>query len=160
MTARLTTYRYASVRQPGEGLRIGVARLAPRGIRCEDRQRLHYFDLWLPLLAPATELVPMFRRGDLSLADFSHRYRRGLQTKEARQAIELLAGFSLFLPISLGCYCADETRCHRSILRKVIAAEAIKKKKAFLDLRELQASATATNASPVCYLPEFEEENS
>jgi len=115
------TYRYGSERSPGEGRRIGVARHLPRGVRREDWRRRGYFDLWLPLLSPSAGLVRDYLRGRVAWTAFSRRYRAEMKRPECRQVIELLAGFSCETAFSLGCFCEDESRCHRSVLRQLIA---------------------------------------
>lgn len=148
----LTTYRYGSERKPGEGLRLGTARFLPRGVRRQDWQKKGYFDLWLPLLAPDPGHIKKFLGGTLSFAQFSRHYRSRMKETECRQVIGLLAGISLFLPLSLGCYCEDESRCHRSLLAKLIAAEAQKRRKGFAALRKAKGSPEVLRfASPVCF---------
>jgi uncharacterized protein YeaO (DUF488 family) len=146
------TYRYGSPRKDGEGLRIGSARFLPRGVRREDWQKNGYFDLWLPLLAPEPEFIKKFLAGQMTFAVFARHYRARMKQPECRQVIELLAGVSLFLPISLGCYCEEEARCHRSLLRERIAAEAEKKRPGFAALDALRGSAELRKfSSPVCF---------
>lgn len=139
-------YRYASPRGPGEGLRIGVTRHAPRGIRREDRQRLGYFDLWLPMLGPTSGLLKEYREEKLTWVAFARRYRQEMRQPECLQVIQLLAAFSHGAAFSLGCYCQDETRCHRSLLLPLVL--------------EARASSSETPevrsfASPPCYLGEL-----
>ena len=124
MKALISTYRYGSPRRPDEGLRIGAARQVPRGVRREDWQRRNYFDLWLPLVAPTAGLFGAYRHGKITFPVFASRYKIQMKASESRQAIELLAAVSLFQPVSVGCYCEDETLCHRSILRQLIQKEA------------------------------------
>ncbi len=113
-------YRYGSPRAAGEGWRIGVARHLPRGVRREDWRKQGHFDLRLPLLAPSAGLVKAYRGGEISWAAFARRYRQEMKQPECRQVIDLLAGFALTTPFSLGCYCEDESRCHRSLLQRLI----------------------------------------
>ncbi len=124
MKPMLTTYRYGSRRQPGEGLRIGVARHVPRGVRREDWQRGGYFDTWVPLLAPTSDVVAAFKHGKIPFSTFARHYKSQMKASEPRQIIGLLAALSLRTPISIGCYCEDESCCHRSLLRPMILAEA------------------------------------
>lgn len=148
----VSTYRYASVRHEKEGLRIGTARFVPRGIRREDWQRMGYFDLWIPLLAPDPQFIQKFLHGQMPFTTFSRHYRSKMREKESWQIVELLAAISLFLPISLGCYCEDETRCHRSILKKLVADEVKKRRPGFEKLRDAKASVDLLKyASPVCF---------
>jgi uncharacterized protein YeaO (DUF488 family) len=137
LTPLLGIYRYGSERRLGEGLRIGAARFVPRGVRREDWQRNGCFDLWLPLLAPSADLVGEFRHGHIPFATFARRYRSEMKSRESSQVIDLLAGVSLFQPISLGCYCEDESVCHRSILIQLIASAAENRRGGF---EEIQAA--------------------
>lgn len=152
------TYRYGSLRECGEGLRIGTARFLPRGVKREDWQEKGYFDLWLPLLAPEPDYIKKYLGGNLSFAAFSRRYLSRMKQRESRQVIELLAGVSLFLPISLGCYCEDESRCHRSLLHKLVAAEAGKRRPGFQAAKVCgELEGLRQYASPVCYAEEMEK---
>jgi len=147
LTPLLGTYRYGADRRPGEGLRIGAARFVPRGVRREDWQRKGYLDVWLPLLAPSAELVAEFRHGHIPFATFARRYRSEMKSRESSQVIEMLAAVSLFQPISAGCYCEDESVCHRSVLVKLIASAAESRRAGF---EEIQAN------SPLASLRDFE----
>jgi len=130
MRLRIQTYQLGSPRQRGEGLRIGVVRYPPRGVRKEDYARLNYYDVWLPLLAPSQNLLRWIHTRDASAPEvwheFAKRYRNEmLKDTNCRQAILLLAQLAQRTPIALGCHCQDETRCHRSILRQLIREAAI-----------------------------------
>jgi uncharacterized protein YeaO (DUF488 family) len=113
-------YRYGSPRTQGEGLRIGCARHLPRGVRREDWSRKNFFDLRLPLLAPTAPLVKAYLGGSISWAVFRRKYRAEMKAPECRQVIDLLAGLSLATPFALGCFCEDETHCHRSLLQRLV----------------------------------------
>ncbi len=152
MSASVSTYSYASIRREQEGLRIGTARFVPRGVSREDWQPKGYFDLWIPLLAPAPEFIKKFLHGHMTFANFSRHYRAKMKQTESRQVIELLAGISLFFPISLGCYCEDESRCHRSILKQLVEKEAKRRRPGFENLRDRRDSVDLLRyASPVCF---------
>ena len=122
----LSTYRAGSPRTPGEGLRVGTVRYVPRGVRREDYARLDYFDVWFPLLAPSPALIRWLTSKreptDSVWAAFVRRYKQEMRRTDACQAIALLAEFARRTPIAVGCYCENETRCHRSILRTLIVA--------------------------------------
>jgi uncharacterized protein YeaO (DUF488 family) len=147
------SYRYGSPREGGEGLRIGTARYLPRGIRRGDWQKKGYFDLWVPLLAPEPDYIKKYQSGGMTFAVFSRHYLSRMKQRDSRQVIEILAGVSLFLPVSLGCFCEDESRCHRSLLRKLVGAEAKKKRRVFADVFGC-AEELRQFASPVCYAEE------
>jgi uncharacterized protein YeaO (DUF488 family) len=121
----LRTFRVGSPRKPGEGLRVGTVRFLPRGVKKEDYARLDYFDVWFPLLAPSAELLKWLKTRDwpdekVRWSKFKQRYVVEMNKTDARQAIKLLAHLSGPAPLSIGCYCEDESACHRSILRELI----------------------------------------
>jgi len=120
----LRTFRIHTPRQRGEGLRIGAVRYLPRGVRKVDYARQDYFDIWLPLLAPDRELVRWYLQSDLgdkARDQFFRRYRKEMLGNAAnRQVIEMLARLSKKTPIAIGCYCEDESRCHRAVLIKLL----------------------------------------
>jgi uncharacterized protein YeaO (DUF488 family) len=112
-----------SRRRRGEGLRIGTARRPPRGVRKADYARRNYYDVWLPELAPSARLVAWALARPWTpkrWAEFSRRYRHELQAPAARRLVELLAALSRRANFSVGCYCDDERRCHRTLLRDAL----------------------------------------
>jgi len=114
-----------SPRKKGEGLRIGTVRFLPRGVKKEDYARLDYFDVWFPLLAPSSELLKWLKSRkwpseQIRWAKFRERYVAEMKKTDARQAIKLLAELSKTTAVSIGCYCENESACHRSILRELI----------------------------------------
>ena len=118
---KLHTYQLGTPRRRGEGLRLGVVRHLPRGVRKADYARLDYFDVWFPTVAPSPELVHWLRENpEARWAKFVERYSREMKQPDSRHAIELLAEMAKRTPISIGCFCADESHCHRSILRRLI----------------------------------------
>jgi uncharacterized protein YeaO (DUF488 family) len=117
MTMRVV--RLGSPREPGEGLRIGTVRRPPRGVRKADYARLDYYDVWLPELAPSAPLVAYALSQPFTpkrWASYAARYRREMREPAAARLIELFARLSGTTSFSIGCYCADESRCHRSLL--------------------------------------------
>jgi len=120
----LRIVRLGSPRGKGEGLRIGAARRPPRGVKKKDYARLDYYDVWLPELAPSQKTVSWALAQpwtEKRWAKFARDYRREMGRPEAARLIELLARLSRHADFSLGCYCEDESRCHRSILRALLA---------------------------------------
>lgn len=110
-------------RHRDEGLRIGTVRRPPRGVRKADYARRNYFDAWLPELSPSAPLVKWFLSAPPTpkrWATFSRRYRTEMQTPATQRLIELLAALSSKANFSVGCYCEDESRCHRSVLKKLL----------------------------------------
>jgi uncharacterized protein YeaO (DUF488 family) len=116
--------RLGSPRSPGEGLRIGTVRRPPRGVPKAEFATGDFYDVWLPELAPSPDLVTRAQvaRTDPEWASFVRAYRKEMSRPEARHAVELLAALSHRTDLSIGCYCADESRCHRSVLRDLLAA--------------------------------------
>jgi uncharacterized protein YeaO (DUF488 family) len=115
--------RLGTPRAPDEGPRLGTVRRPPRGIKKADYGRLHYYDLWLPDLAPSTSLVSyaFAKRWTLQRwAIYARRYRSEMRAPAAQRLITLLAALSPQANFSVGCYCEDETRCHRSLLREML----------------------------------------
>jgi uncharacterized protein YeaO (DUF488 family) len=115
--------RLGTPRAPGEGLRIGTVRRPPRGVRKEHYAERDYFDVWLPELAPSAPLVsyalsePFTRE---RFGAYERRYRKEMQQPQAQRLIALLAALSAQTNFSIGCYCEDETRCHRSLLKSLL----------------------------------------
>jgi uncharacterized protein YeaO (DUF488 family) len=115
--------RLGTPRQKSEGLRIGTVRRPPRGVRKADYARENYFDAWLPDLAPSAALVKWFLSVPPTPKNwnaFSRRYRREMAAPAAQRLIALLAGLSAQTNFSVGCYCEDESRCHRSVLKGLL----------------------------------------
>lgn len=112
--------RLGSPRAAGEGLRIGTVRRPPRGVPKAEFARRDFYDVWLPDLAPSEPLVQAAQRATdaRAWAAFVRRYRAELKRPEAAR---LLAALSRDSALAVGCYCADEARCHRSVLRAVLA---------------------------------------
>jgi uncharacterized protein YeaO (DUF488 family) len=115
--------RLGTPRDPDEGLRIGTVRRQPRGVRKEDYAARDYFDVWLPELAPSAPLVSWALSEPFSpkrWAAYERRYRREMRQPAAQRLIALLAALSSQTNFSVGCYCEDETRCHRSLLKELL----------------------------------------
>jgi uncharacterized protein YeaO (DUF488 family) len=119
----LRAVRLGSARQCGEGLRIGTARRPPRGVRKADYARRNFYDVWLPELAPSQKWVSWALAEpwtDARWRKYARNYRREMRDPGAARLIELLAALSHRTNLSVGCYCEDETRCHRSLLRELL----------------------------------------
>ncbi len=118
--------RLGTPRDPREGLRIGTVRRPPRGVRKEDVAAQDYFDAWLPELAPSASLLAWTKSKPLTperWSEFERTYRREMNEPTAKRLIFLLAGLSKTTNFSVGCYCEDETRCHRLLLKELLAEE-------------------------------------
>ena len=127
----LRIVRLGAPRRPGEGLRLGTVRRLPRGVRKSDYARLDYFDLWLPELAPSDKLVSFVQHDlDRRWPRFVRRYRAEMGRPPARRILDVLAALSRQADFSVGCYCEDESRCHRAVLKDLLAAHGAKLVKA------------------------------
>lgn len=116
--------RLGSPRIKGEGLRIGTVRRPPRGVPKGEYRSRNFYDVWLPELAPSEELLKESRgavEDPSAWRRFVRRYRAEMGAPEKRHLLELLASLSRRTNLSVGCYCADESRCHRSVLRELLA---------------------------------------
>ena len=115
--------RLGSPRGRGEGLRIGTVRRPPRGVPKADFARRDFYDVWLPVLAPSEALVKLGlgAKDERAWKTFTRRYRAEMNAPEASRTLDLLAALSRQTSFAVGCYCADESRCHRSILRELLA---------------------------------------
>jgi uncharacterized protein YeaO (DUF488 family) len=114
--------RLGSPRAHGEGLRLGTVRRPPRGVPRAEHASRDYYDVWLPELAPSEALVARARdaRDDRAWRRFVRRYRIEMRRPEASRILALLAALSRSADFSVGCYCEDEQRCHRSVLRELL----------------------------------------
>jgi uncharacterized protein YeaO (DUF488 family) len=121
MTLRIV--RLGSPRARGEGLRLGTVRRPPRGVPKAEFATRDFYDLWLPLLSPSAELVrqALLAQDERDWNAFVRRFRAEMKTPAAQQVLDLLAALSKQSHFSIGCYCEDESRCHRSVLRVLFA---------------------------------------
>ncbi|WP_374447591.1 DUF488 domain-containing protein [Stella sp.] len=120
MTCRIV--RLGSPRLPGEGVRIGTVRRPPRGVPKERHAADDWYDVWYPDLAPSAELVAHARSAatDAEWAAFVRDYRAEMDAAGPRRTLDLLAALSRGASFSVGCYCENEARCHRSVLRRLL----------------------------------------
>ena len=114
--------RLGTPRLPGEGIRIGTVRRPPRGVPKSEFASGNWYDVWYPNLSPSQPLVTQALRAktDAEWRAFARHFRAELARPESQRTIDLLAALSRTTDFSVGCYCADESRCHRSILREVL----------------------------------------
>jgi len=117
-----------SPRAAGEALRIGTVRRPPRGVPKAEFASRNYYDVWLPDLAPSDLLVKMARQATDAAAwnSFVRRYLGEMKRPEASRLLDLLAALSHHTDLSIGCYCEHEDRCHRSVLRGLLAQRGAK----------------------------------
>jgi uncharacterized protein YeaO (DUF488 family) len=111
-----------SDRVTGEGLRIGTVRRPPRGVPKANFASQNWYDIWYPNLSPSVETMKLGQAADDEAAwrAFEKRYRAEMKQPDPARSIELLAKLSRNADFSMGCYCQDESRCHRSILRELL----------------------------------------
>jgi uncharacterized protein YeaO (DUF488 family) len=114
--------RLGSKRVPREGLRIGTVRKPPRGVPRARFAADDWYDVWFPTLAPsvATLKLGLSVANDRQWAAFVRRYRSEMAKPDASRALDLLAALSHHTDFSIGCYCKDESRCHRRVLRELL----------------------------------------
>lgn len=114
--------RLGSPREKGEGLRVGTVRRPPRGVPKSDFAKRDFYDVWLPNLSPSPELMKQGQssQDEASWALFRKKFRAEMNGPEASKVLDLLAALSHQTNMSLGCYCEDESRCHRSVLRELL----------------------------------------
>ena len=114
--------RLGSDRTQGEGLRVGTVRRPPRGVRKEDYARKNLYDVWFPNLAPTETLLKEFFpiADDQQWKKFRRRFLAEMKQTERARELDLMAALSHTANFSVGCYCADEAYCHRSILKELL----------------------------------------
>jgi uncharacterized protein YeaO (DUF488 family) len=115
--------RLGGPRLRGEGLRLGTVRRPPRGVPKSETASRDFYDVWMPDVAPSELLLKRAHEAGDDPArwkGFVRRYRSEMKRPEARRLLDLLAALSHTTDLSVGCYCADETRCHRSVLRELL----------------------------------------
>ena len=120
MTVRIV--RLGSDRTAGEGLRVGTVRRPPRGVPKERFALDNWYDVWLPALAPSAALVKEAQAAETpgQWRAFTRKYRSEMSAPDAARLLDLLAALSHQADFSVGCYCADEAHCHRSVLRELL----------------------------------------
>jgi uncharacterized protein YeaO (DUF488 family) len=114
--------RLGTPRKPGEGLRLGTVRRPPRGVPKSDFARLDYYDVWFPNLSPSAELVQeaLGAADERTWAAFCRKFRHEMSQPDRSHELDMLAALSRQTNLSLGCYCEDESHCHRSVLRELL----------------------------------------
>lgn len=120
--------RLGSKRAKGEGPRLGTVRRPPRGVPKNEFSSRNYYDVWLPELSPSQPLVKLALRAvsERDWQAFVKRYRSEMSRPEAARLLELLAALSRSSAFSVGCYCENEARCHRSVLRALLGEHGAK----------------------------------
>jgi uncharacterized protein YeaO (DUF488 family) len=114
--------RLGSARLKGEGVRLGTVRRPPRAVPKSEFASRDFYDVWLPQLAPSAKLVKaaLQAKSEREWSAFVKAYRREMSEPSTAQLLQLLAALSQSSSFSVGCYCEDEARCHRSVLRALL----------------------------------------
>ncbi len=125
----ISIVRLGKPRRQKEGLRLGTVRRPPRGVKKEDFSRRDYYDVWLPELAPSAKWASWALSepwSDARWKKFEKNYRREMKQPGAQRVLDLLAKLSHHADFSVGCYCENEDRCHRTILRRLLTEHGAK----------------------------------
>jgi uncharacterized protein YeaO (DUF488 family) len=122
--------RLGTARVKGEGLRIGTVRRPPRGVKKSDYSSRNWYDVWFPNLAPSLQTMKLGRNAktDREWNTYVRKYKTEMASPENSRTLDLLAALSHESNFSVGCYCPDEERCHRSILRALLLERGAKVK--------------------------------
>lgn len=120
--------RLGSPRKTNEGLRIGTVRRPPRGVPKTEFARRDFYDVWLPNLSPSPELVAfaLGSQDERSWTTFTRKFRAEMNKPDTARILDLLAALSRHTNFSVGCYCENAARCHRSVLEELLAGRGAK----------------------------------
>lgn len=120
--------RLGSDRAAGEGTRIGTVRRPPRGVPKTEFASGNWYDVWYPNLAPSVDTMKLGQTAETPAqwSAFTRKYRAEMATPENARNLELLATLSHRSDFSVGCYCEDESHCHRSVLRELLVEKGAK----------------------------------
>lgn len=119
----ISVVRLGSPRRPHEGVRLGTVRRPPRGVPKAQFAQRDFYDVWLPMLAPSQGLVSFAQRSrdERSWKTFQRKFRAEMDQPDASRILDVLAALSRQTSFSIGCYCENEERCHRSVLKELLA---------------------------------------
>jgi len=114
--------RLGTTRAPAEGLRLGTVRRPPRGVPKSEYASRDFYDVWLPLLSPSEALLREAKGADNERGwkTFVRKFRAEMKSSDPARTLDLLAALSRTAQLSVGCYCEQEARCHRSVLRELL----------------------------------------
>ncbi len=120
--------RLGTARVPGEGPRIGTVRRPPRGVPKSQFSKRNWYDVWFPNLAPSlsTMKLGLAAKTPAQWSAYARKYNAEMAEPAARHDLELLATLSHTASFSVGCYCENEERCHRSILKRLLVERGAK----------------------------------
>ncbi len=100
-----------------DGIRILTTQYWPRGIKKA------LVDEYIRKLAPTRILLHEFKAGEISWGDYKERYLKEISNPEAEKEIDRLKNLALESTITVMCICREESQCHRSLLKALIAGE-------------------------------------
>lgn len=123
--------RLGTPRAPDEGLRVGTVRRPPRGVPKTEFASQDWYDVWYPNLAPSVETMKQAQEAQKEESPtqwnaFVRKFKSEMAEPDASRSLDLLAALSHGASLSVGCYCEDESRCHRSVLRSLLAERGAK----------------------------------
>jgi len=120
--------RLGTPRAANEGTRLGTVRRPPRGVPRKDFSRLDWYDVWFPVLAPSAAIMKLglSAQAEKQWKTFARKYRAEMAAPAASQSLDVLAALSHHANFSVGCYCEDPARCHRSLLRELLVERGAK----------------------------------
>lgn len=120
--------RLGTERVPNEGIRVGTVRRPPRGVPKNEYSTQNWYDVWFPNLSPSLELMKLGQnaKNENEWKGFLRKFRAEMTTPENSRTLDLLAALSHQSNVSIGCYCADEQHCHRSVLRSLLLERSAK----------------------------------
>ena len=120
--------RLGTARAANEGVRLGTVRRPPRGVPKADFSRRNWYDVWFPVLAPSVAIMKLglVAETERQWMAFARKYRAEMAAPAASQSLDVLAALSHDANFSVGCYCENEARCHRSLLRELLLARGAK----------------------------------
>jgi uncharacterized protein YeaO (DUF488 family) len=120
--------RLGAPRVTNEGIRLGTVRRPPRGVPRKDFARLDWYDVWFPVLAPSAVTMKLGQAAETERQwkAFARKYRAEMAIPAASQSLDVLAALSHHANFSVGCYCKDPARCHRSLLRELLVEKGAK----------------------------------
>jgi len=126
MTVRIV--RLGAARSPDEGVRVGTVRRPPRGVPKSEYASGGWYDVWLPNLAPNPELMKLGQAAgtEREWKVFVKKYRSEMSDRDKSRVLDLLAALSHGTDFSVGCYCENVSRCHRSVLRELLVERGAK----------------------------------
>jgi uncharacterized protein YeaO (DUF488 family) len=122
----ISVVQLGTERRPGEGLRLGTVRYPPRGIPKAELAKRDFYDVWFPNLSPSAELLREVRaaKDERAWKAFARKFRREMSAPDTSRVLDVLAALSHRTNLAVGCYCPDESRCHRSVLRELLLERA------------------------------------